>query len=87
MAFVVRDELAKPSDWNAIRRRGRVTIGVPPIREFELKVRAQLPEAQIVHLSSADEVFSRLEARAYSNSPTGTNFLIIGIGQTGQARV
>jgi hypothetical protein len=37
-----------------------VTIGVPAIREFEMKVRAQLPDAQIVHLSSADEVFARL---------------------------
>jgi Na+/H+-dicarboxylate symporter/ABC-type amino acid transport substrate-binding protein len=61
MAFVVRDELRQTySDWSAIRRRGRVTIGVPAIRELEMKVRAQLPEAQIVHLSSADEVFARL---------------------------
>jgi Na+/H+-dicarboxylate symporter/ABC-type amino acid transport substrate-binding protein len=61
MAFVVRDELRQTySDWSAIRRRGRVTIGVPAIREFEMKVRAQLPDAQIVHLSSADEVFARL---------------------------
>jgi ABC-type amino acid transport substrate-binding protein len=61
MAFVVRDELRQTfSDWEAIRRRGRVTIGVPPIREFELKVRAQLPEAHLVPLSSADEVFKEL---------------------------
>ena len=61
MAFVVRDELRQTfSDWNAIRQRGRVTIGVPAIREFEMKVRAQLPEAQIVHLSNADDVFKSL---------------------------
>jgi ABC-type amino acid transport substrate-binding protein len=61
MAFVVRDELRQTySDWSAIRRRGRVTIGVPPIREFEMRVRAQLPEANLVRLSGADEVFKRL---------------------------
>jgi Na+/H+-dicarboxylate symporter/ABC-type amino acid transport substrate-binding protein len=62
MAFVVRDELRQAfSDWSAIRQRGRVRIGVPPIREFELKVRAQLPDAEIVHLSSADDVFKSLQ--------------------------
>jgi Na+/H+-dicarboxylate symporter len=61
MAFVVRDELRQTySDWSTIRARGRVTIGVPAIREFESKVRAQLPEAEIVHVSSADEIFARL---------------------------
>jgi ABC-type amino acid transport substrate-binding protein len=61
MAFVVRDELRQTySDWAAIRKLGRVTIGVPPIREFELKVRAQLPEADLVHLASADDVFKKL---------------------------
>jgi len=62
MAFVVRDEMRQTfSSWSAIRQRGRVRIGVPPIREFELKVREQLPEAAIVHLSRADEVFKNLE--------------------------
>jgi Na+/H+-dicarboxylate symporter/ABC-type amino acid transport substrate-binding protein len=61
MAFVVRDELRQTySDWSAIRRRGRVTIGVPPIREFEMKVRAQLPEANLVRLSNANEIFQKL---------------------------
>jgi Na+/H+-dicarboxylate symporter/ABC-type amino acid transport substrate-binding protein len=61
LAFVVRDDLRQTySDWSAIKRRGRVTIGVPAIREFEMKVRAQLPEADLVHLSSADEIFKRL---------------------------
>jgi ABC-type amino acid transport substrate-binding protein len=62
MAFVVRDEMRQTfSSWSAIRQRGSVRIGVPPIREFELKVRQQLPEAEIVHLSRADDVFKNLE--------------------------
>jgi Na+/H+-dicarboxylate symporter/ABC-type amino acid transport substrate-binding protein len=63
LAFVVRDDLRQTySDWSAIKRRGRVTIGVPAIREFETKVRAQLPEADLVHVASAAEIFQRLES-------------------------
>ena len=61
LAFVVRDDLRQVfSSWSAIRQRGRVRIGVPPVREFELKVRTQLPDAEIVHLSTADDVFKSL---------------------------
>jgi Na+/H+-dicarboxylate symporter/ABC-type amino acid transport substrate-binding protein len=61
LAFVVPDHLRQVySSWDDIRRRGNVAIAVPPLREYEQKVRAQLPDAKFVPLTSADVGFREL---------------------------
>ena len=61
VAFVVQDNLRQAyATWADIRRRGRITIAMPPLREFEMKLRAELPEAQFEHVQDIAPVFDRL---------------------------
>jgi ABC-type amino acid transport substrate-binding protein len=59
LAFVVLDHLREPfSSWDAIRSRGRLRIGVPPLPTYIAKIRRELPDAELVPIDSVDQVFA-----------------------------
>jgi Na+/H+-dicarboxylate symporter/ABC-type amino acid transport substrate-binding protein len=58
LAFIVPDHLREAfSSWDAIRRRGRMRIGVPALPTYIAKVQRELPEAELVPIDSVDHVF------------------------------
>ena len=63
LAFMVPDNLRQAyGTWDHIRRRGSVVIAVPPLRQFEVKLREALPDARFVPVRSAEAIFKDLGA-------------------------
>jgi ABC-type amino acid transport substrate-binding protein len=61
LAFVVPDHLRQAySSWDEVRRRGQIAIAVPPLREYEQRLRTQLPDARFVRLTTAHAAFGEL---------------------------
>jgi Na+/H+-dicarboxylate symporter/ABC-type amino acid transport substrate-binding protein len=58
LAFVVADYRATQfSEWPAIQAMGRLRLGIPKTSSLTEKIREQLPDAEIVQLDRADDIF------------------------------
>jgi len=58
VSFVVRDHLAAAfSDWSSVRAMRNLRVGVPNAPYFIRKVRAEIPNAEIVPLDRIDDMF------------------------------
>ena len=65
LGFVVRDhDRQQFASWDAIRRRGRLTIAVPAVPYYVDKLRRQVPEAQLVMVDRIAELFGPPAAAA-----------------------
>ncbi len=59
LAFIVPDHLRDEfASWDAIRSRGRLRIGVPPLPYYIAKIRQELPDAELVPIDSVDQLFA-----------------------------
>jgi Na+/H+-dicarboxylate symporter/ABC-type amino acid transport substrate-binding protein len=59
LAFVVPDHrISAFSEWSSVRAMGAVRIGVPRAPYFMRRIREELPQAELVPIEAADEVFT-----------------------------
>lgn len=69
LALLVPDHRREAfASWGSIRSMGAVRIGVPPAAYLENRLRAQVPEAQLVRYNGLDDIFGtaqRVDAEAY----------------------
>lgn len=71
IAFVVADHRRDQfASWEEVRQQGRLRIGVPNVPYYMRKIRAELPNAEIVPFNSAASVFGlegkQLDAWAFT---------------------
>jgi Na+/H+-dicarboxylate symporter/ABC-type amino acid transport substrate-binding protein len=58
LAFIVPDHQREAfASWSAIRSQGRLRVGAPPLPAYIARIQRELPEAELVPIAAADEVF------------------------------